>query len=284
MNIRKSFLVSLLCSAWALALSPASAAEWKGHWTMAPADKAGQVRFGLSHRMNGGNSQHEGDWPLAVLNGLDTANRAKRDVQFHIVRDAGRFDCKGYLEEGEGAGTFRFTLSDQFASDMAAAGFPGIRDEVQFAMAIHDVTVGYARAIKAEKLANMDTDKLLAFRIFDVTPEFIRELRAEGLPANDADKLVAFRVHGVSAGMVRELRSSGIDADENMLIAFRVHDVTPDFVANVDKLGFKRPDPDQLVAMRVHGVTPEFISNMQSRGLKNLTIDQLINLRVHGIN
>src|SRR5688572_18888999 len=135
---RKSFLV-LLSTLWALSLvTPATAAEeWKGHWTIAAGEKAGEVRFGLSHRRNGGNLQHESDWPVNVMQGLDLANRAKRDVQFNIVRDAGRFDCKGYVEDGEGAGTFRFTPNEKFIADMAAIGFSDIRDEMQFAMAIH---------------------------------------------------------------------------------------------------------------------------------------------------
>jgi len=68
------------------------------------------------------------------------------------------------------------------------------------------------------------------------------------------------------------------------LARFRIHGVSPDFIGQLQKLGYAHPEPDQLIAMRIHGVTPDFISGLQSRGMKNLSIDQLVSLRIHGID
>lgn len=277
-------LVALAICAWMLNTAVFAAGELKGNWILMPSKEAGKVQLGLFHRHDGGNSHSENDWPMSALQGLDLSTRARHDVKFTIARDAGRFDCDGYLTEGEGAGVFRFTPDPQFARAMSDLGFDGIDENKQFAMAVHDVTLEFAKTMKAEKLSDFDTEKLIAFRIFDVNPQFIREMRAEGLAATDSDSLIAFRVHGVSAKMVRELENAGIEVDENQLIAFRVHGVTPEFAAKVESLGFKEVDPNQLIAMRVHGVTPEFISEMKSRGLKDLSIDKLVALRVHGID
>jgi hypothetical protein len=253
MNPRRSFLA--LC-ALSLTLTSHATEDFRGNWTIAKADDAGFVRFGLMHRMNGGHSSHESEWPVSAFQGLQPGIKGKRDVQFSIARNAGRFDCEGYLRDDEGAGLFRFTANPRYAADMRAIGFDGIDENTQFAMAVHDVSLEFAKAMRVENFSDLDTDKLIAFRIFNVNSEFIRELRTQGLAVSSADMLIAFRVHGVS----------------------------PEFVANIEALGFKRPHPDQLVAMRVHGVTPEFISNLKSRGLKDLSVDQLINLRVHGID
>jgi hypothetical protein len=281
-------LRALVLLASILSMAPATAAEeLKGTWSILKSDAPGKVRFGLAHRLHGSQSQHESDWPVSAFQGLDPSMMSadgRRDVTFAIQRDAGRFDCEGYLKNGEGAGIYRFTPDAQYAQRLHTLGFTGIDRDKQFAMAVHDVSVEFARAIKAEKLDSLDTDKLIAFRIFDVTPAFIHELRVEGLAATDADRLVAFRVHGVTPAMVRDLRASDLTVSEHMLIAFQVHGVSAEFIDQVEKLGFGKPDAEQLVAMRVHGVTPEFITDMRSRGLKNLTIEQLINLRVHGID
>lgn len=286
MKIRITAVAAVVFCALMLAVSQlASAAEeFKGTWTVARATEAGKVRFGLQHRTKEHNSQHESDWPLDAFQGADFASPGRRDVQFVIARDAGRFDCKGFVEDGEGAGNFRFTPDAGYTKQMGGLGFGDVDAYKQFAMAVHDVSVEFARRMKAEKLSGLDTDKLIAFRIFDVNPQFIRELRAEGLPAENADRLIAFRVHGVTPQYVREIREAGIVADEDELIAFRVHGVTPEYVRQVEKLGFATVDPDQLVAMRVHGVTPEFIASLKARGLKDLTIDKLVALRVHGID
>jgi hypothetical protein len=277
---------ALLLFALTLGFAPSARAaeEFKGNWTIMPSKEPGQVRFGLIHHRDGHNSQSESDWPAGEFLGLDLSSGAKRDVTFNITRDAGRFDCEGYLKDGEGAGIFRFTPDAQYPKAMSSLGFDGVDDEMQFAMAVHDVSLDFAKTMKAEKLSGLTTEMLMAFRIHGVTPKFIREIRAAGLDAEDSDKLVAFRIHGVTPEMVREVRQSGLKVSEDELIAFRIHGVTPAFISKVETLGYRNLEPDQLVAMRIHGVTPEYIADLKARGLKNLSIDQMVNLRIHGIN
>ena len=257
MKSLKTTTLALVLCAWALGCSQASfaAEEFKGSWTIATSKEPGQVRLALMHRMHGGSSHHETDWPAKSFQGVDLAARGKRDVEFSITRDAGRFDCEGYLNGGEGAGLFRFVPDAKFGKEMSALGFNGIDDEKQFAMAVHDVTLDFARQMKGEQLSGLETDTLIAFRIHDVTPQFVRELHAEGLTTTSSDAFLAFRIHGVTPAMVRDVRASGLKASD-----------------------------DELIAMRIHGVSPEFIAEMKSRGLKNLTVDQLVSLRIHGID
>jgi hypothetical protein len=284
-TIKHGILALAFCvMALGLAQATRAAEEFKGSWSIERSKAPGQVHFGLRHRSDRNNSNFEMDQPKSAFTGLDIEAPGKRDVTFAMIRDAGRLDCEGYLKDGEGAGTYRFTPDEKYPVAMRAIGLDDIDDHKQFAMALHDVSLAYAKQMKAENLDNFDTDKLLAFRIFNVNSQFIREMREAGLPAKDADKLIAFRVHGVTPANVRELRKSHIDASEDQLIAFRVHGVTPDFVEKVGKLGFGSPEPDQLVAMRVHGVTPEYIASLKSRGVKDLTIDKLVSLRIHGID
>ena len=282
----KTTVFALLLCAFTLGFAPASraAGEFKGNWTVMPSEQPGQVLFGLIHHRDGHNSQSQSDWPAGEFLGLDLAATGKRDVKFNIARDAGRFDCEGYMKDGEGAGIFHFSPDAQYPKAMDALGFGGVDDEMQFHMAVHDVSLEFARSMKAEKLTGLTTEMLLAFRIHGVTPQFIREIRAAGLKADDSDKLVAFRIHGVTPQMVSEVRKSGVTVSEDELIAFRIHGVTPAFIAKVETLGYKSVEPDQLIAMRIHGVTPEYINELKAKGLKNLTIDQMVNLRIHGID
>lgn len=282
----KSAVLGTALSLFALGFSAeARAAEQiRGSWTLEPSKQAGMVNFGLSHRDDDGHSQHVSDWPVSALQGLDLATPGRHDVRFTINREAGRIEAEGFVSGGEGAGLFRFEPSPDYVPAMARIGFSDIDGRKQLAMAIHDVTLEFARTMKAGNLSGLDTDKLIAFRIFNVNPQFIRELRAAGLPAKSADTLIAFRVHGVTPEVVREFRAKGFDLTEEQLIAFRVHEVTPEFVEKIGALGLGRPDADQLIALRVHDVTPEYIAQMKARGLKNLTLDQLVQLKVHDIN
>lgn len=254
---RRHALIAYVLVACSLVLSLLARADNSrtGSWTITHSDEPGKVSFALIYHRQHNNSNHQTEWPVGEFHGVDFAKTGKQDVKFTIARDAGRFDCEGYLDNGEGAGVFHFTAEPQYVSQLAALDFNGIDADKQFSMAILDVSVAFAKESKAENVKGLDTDKLIAFRIFNVNRDFIEALRKAGLAANDADKLVAFRIHGVSPEMVNFLHQAGY-----------------------------QPDDDTLVAMRIHGVSPEFISTMQSRGMKNLTIDQLVNLRIHGID
>jgi hypothetical protein len=283
-----------------------------GDWTVSKSDSPGKVEFSLIEHHHGGQSSHQSDWSASLFQGVDFSKPGRQEVHFTITRDAGKIDCEGYLNNGEGAGLFHFQPDPNYPREMQAVGF-SIDEEKQFNMAVMDVTVEFAKQMKSEQLSGLDTDKLIAFRIFGVNHEFIQALRAEGLKTPDADKLVAFRIHGVSPEMIRSVRQMGYSPDEDKLIAmrihgatpewmaelkqrgydhvdldkliaFRIHGVSPEFIGKVQSLGYSHPAPDELIAMRIHNVTPEYISDMKARGIHDLSIDQLVSMRIHGID
>ena len=283
-----------------------------GDWTISKSEAPGKVEFSLIEHHHGGTSSHQSDWSASAFEGVDFSKPGRQDVHFTITRDAGKIDCEGFLNNGEGAGLFHFQPDANYPREMQALGF-SVDDEKQFAMAVQDVSLEFAKQMKNEHLSGLDTDKLIAFRIFGVDSAFIEALRAEGLKISDADKLVAFRIHGVSPQMVRSLHQAGYSPDEDMLIAmrihgatpewmaelkqrgydhvdlekliaFRIHGVSPEFIQKLQSMGYSHPDPDELIAMRIHNVTPEYISDMRSRGIHDLSIDQLVSMRIHGID
>jgi len=306
-----AFIVFAFCLLFAVVKNRAAEVR-SGDWTIRKSDEAGKVEFSLIEHHRGGNSNHESDWPASSFPGVDFSKSGRQDVRFTIARDAGKIDCEGFLNNGEGAGIFHFQPDPNYAAEMHKLGFD-VDDEKQYSMAVQDVSLEFARQMKNEHLSDLDTDKLVAFRIFRVDSAFITDLRAAGLKISDSDKLVAFRIHGVTPQMIRSLHQSGYSPDEDTLvamrihgatpewmeelkkrgydhvdleklIAFRIHGVSPDFIEKLQGLGYKHPDPDELVAMRIHNVTPEYISGLRSRGMHDLSIDQLVNMRIHGID
>jgi hypothetical protein len=306
-----SFLVFACCVVVGVVKNHAAEVH-SGDWTITKSDEPGKVEFALIEHHHGGMSNHEGDWNASLFPGVDFSKAGRQDVHFVLTRDASKIDCEGFLNNGEGAGIFHFQADPNYAREMQKIGFP-IDDEKQFAMAVQDVGLEFARQMKGEHLSNLDADKLMAFRIFRVDSAFIAELRAEGLNITDSDKLVAFRIHGVTPQMVRSLHQAGYKPDEDTLIAmrihgatpewmeqlkqrgydhidlekliaFRIHGVSPEFIQKVQGLGYSHPDPDDLIAMRIHNVTPEYISDMKARGIHDLSIDQLVSMRIHGID
>src|ERR1035437_7162098 len=255
-----------------------------GDWTISKSHDADKVEFSLIEHHQGGTSSHESDWPASSFQGVDFAKAGRQDVHFTIARDAGKIECEGFLNNGEGAGIFHFQPDADYPREMQALGFSW-DDEKQFDMAVMDVGLEFAKQMKGEHLSNLNADKLIAFRIFRVDSAFLEALRAEGLKISDADKLVAFRIHGATPEWMGELKQRGYDhVDLEKLIAFRIHGVSPEFIQKLQGLGYSHPDPDDLIAMRIHNVTPEYISDMRARGIHDLSIEQLVSMRIHGID
>ena len=284
----------------------------RGSWAVTKSDEAGKVEFALMEHRHDGRSMHQSDWPMSAFPGVDFSKPGRQDVKFVISRDAGKIECEGYLQDGEGAGVFHFQPDPNYPREMKSLGFP-VDEEKQYAMAVQDVSLEFAREMRDEHVSDLDTDKLMAFRIFGVNKAFIEALRAEGLKTSGSDKLVAFRIHGVTPEMVRSLHQAGYSPDEDTLvamrihgatpewmdelkqrgynhvdleklIAFRIHGVSPEFIQKLQGLGYSHPDPDELIAMRIHNVTPEYIADMRSRGMKDLSIDKLVSMKIHGID
>jgi hypothetical protein len=310
-NTKHYLFLTLFCLAATFCAAQSSTRN--GDWVIKHADQPGKVDFSLIENHRNGHSSHESDWPVSAFQGLDVTKAGRQDVHFNIVRDAGKFECEGYLNNGEGAGLFHFFPDSKYPSAMQSLGFGGVDPDKQFSAAVQDVSLAFAKEMKGEHLQELDFDKLIAFKIFGVDAKFIGDLRAAGLKASDSDKLVAFRIHGVSPEMVRWLHQAGYTPDEDTLIAmrihgatpewieqlkkdgydhvpldkliaFRIHGVSPEFIAKLRELGYSHPDPDQLIAMRIHGVTPQFIADLRARGMNNLSIDQLVTMRIHGID
>ena len=317
MRMRRTLAYLVFASCVVVFVVKNRAAEVRsGDWTISKSEAAGKVEFSLIEHHHGGTSSHQSDWAASLFAGVDFSKPGHQEVRFTITRDAGKIECEGFLNDGEGAGLFHFQPDANYPREMQTLGFSVVddkNDEKQFSMAVQDVSLEFAKQMKSENLSNLDTDKLIAFRIFRVDSAFIEALRSEGLKISDADKLIAFRIHGVTPQMVRSLHQAGYTPDEDTLIAmrihgatpewmaelkqlgydhvglekliaFRIHGVSPEFIRKLQSLGYPHPDPDELIAMRIHNVTPEYISDMRARGIHDLSVDKLVAMRIHGID
>src|SRR5260221_13950636 len=250
MNLKRTIGLILVIAGVILGVSKALGSDTQsGDWTIRRSDIPGKVEFSLMDSRAGHHFHTSSEWPATDFSGLDFSKTGRQEVHFTIARDAGKFECEGFLHGGEGEGLFHFIADAKYAQEMKALGFEGIDGEKQWAMAIHDVSLKFARDIKAKNLRGLDTDKLIAFKIHGVTPEFIDAIRAAGVNESESDKLIAFRIHGVSPEFVSGIRSAGFNGgDRDQLIAFRIHGVTPEMIRGVQPAGFD-PDPANLVAI-----------------------------------
>jgi len=160
-----------------------------GEWTIRKDDNPGWVVFGLVEHHPGGKYSDEDDWPASSFPGVDFSKPGRQDVHFTIAREAGKIECEGSLDNGEGSGTFHFQPDPDYAREMQQLGIL-VDGPKQYRMAVMDVSLKFTRQMKAEHLTGLDADRLVEFRIHNVDTAFIAYLRAAGVRVSDSAMLV----------------------------------------------------------------------------------------------
>src|SRR5450755_4318928 len=94
-----------------------------GDWTLSKSEEAGKVDFSLIEHHRGGSNSHQSSWPASSFQGVDFSKAGRQDVHFMIVHDAGKIDCEGFLNNGEGAGLFHFQPDPNYPREMQSLGF-----------------------------------------------------------------------------------------------------------------------------------------------------------------
>src|SRR5450631_2073761 len=164
MRIRRTLAYMVFASCVLLFVVNNRAAEVRGgDWTISKSEDAGKVEFSLIEHHHGGTSSHQSDWPASSFPGVDFSKPGRQDVHFTIARDAGKIECEGFLDNGEGAGIFHFQPDPNYPREMRAIGIEVAEEEKQYSMAVEDVSLEFARQMKAERLTGLDADKLVAF-------------------------------------------------------------------------------------------------------------------------
>jgi hypothetical protein len=89
-----------------------------GDWTIRRSDVPGRVEFSLMDSRGGHHFHYSSEWPASDFSGLDLSKTGRQEVHFAISRDAGKFECQGFVEDGEGAGLFHFTADAKYPQEM----------------------------------------------------------------------------------------------------------------------------------------------------------------------
>ena len=275
------------CISLSLASSASAQETISGEWVVEQGHSAGNVVLTL-HRDTGENTfMSSSTVSLETFKGLSQGQMSSpgNNVNFQIVREAGLVSCEGYFKEGKGSGVFTFTPSQDFVAKLSARGYTDISDEMQFRMALHDVTVGFIQEFADLGYDHIPAGELVSMRVHNVTADFVKSLKALGYDQVPIRDLRAMRIHGVTADFIKSLAEAGYqNPPVNQLVSLRIHDVSIDFIKAMQSAGLAPLKIDQLVKMRIHDVNPAFVKEVRSLGYEQASAEQLVKLRIFNVS
>jgi beta-lactamase regulating signal transducer with metallopeptidase domain len=90
---------------------------------------------------------------------------------------------------------------------------------------------------------------------------------------------------GVTPEYVDQMDALGFSSlSAEQLVAFRNHGVSPEYVKELAEAGFGGLSPDQLTSLRSQGISAEYVREMKAQGLGQLSLSDLLALRAQGIS
>ena len=273
----------------ALALgSPAASRTTSGTWT-AHLHESGYDRLQLSMRGDGDGNMGMGfeRSSFTGLDGVDLESATRVPVRFEMRREAGTLTFEGTFRAGRGTGEYSFASNPDFPKMLERLGVAfeaerGEEDRELMTLAMFDVSTTFIRSMQVVGY-KVPLDKYVAFRIFKIDPGYVGEMSALGFGKLSADDLVTTKVHNVSPEYIRKMRASGKDLTLEQLVQSRIFEVTPEFAAEMGRIGYPDLDQETLVQFKIHGVSAEFIQDIRRLGYARVPADQLVAMRIHGV-
>jgi beta-lactamase regulating signal transducer with metallopeptidase domain len=90
---------------------------------------------------------------------------------------------------------------------------------------------------------------------------------------------------GVTPEYIDELEALGYnDLSADQLTALRQQGVDADYVRSLTELGYEKLTPEQLVSLRAQGVDAEDVEALKKAGLEHLSLSDLLSLRAQGVD
>ncbi len=204
------------------------------------------------------------------------------DGVYHLEREAGTFILEGgRFPRGWRKAVFR--PDPEYAAEMQGLGYDIEDEEDLLELAIHDVTLDFARGIAAAGY-DISRTRLIEFHIHDVTPEYVRAMADAGYDQLTPGKIVEFRIHDIEPDYVKRMAAVGYDElTPSRIVEFKIHDIEPEYVERMAAIGYEDLTPDRIVEFSIHGIDPEYVEKMAAIRYEGLTPSRIVEFSIHGI-
>ncbi len=286
----RQFVIAASAALLTYVVQPAAIAQVPDRldFTITPAGEndPSHVQFSIGFRRARGSSQWSNTTDLAELGGLGTAQLAGdgTPIRFHLVREAGRFDCEGVARRGRATGDCSFTPDPPFAAALARHNIAAPDREQSYSLALARVGIVIVEELQRQGYRTPEIDDLVGASIHRVDADYIRDMAAAGYRVGTVGGLVQMRIHRVTPDYISALAAAGYRPSAEMAVQLRIHGATPEYIRALGAAGLTGFDTDDLVALRIHGVTPEFVRELRGLGYERLSAGDLTSMRIHGVS
>jgi hypothetical protein len=287
MNRTVAFLAAILLTALTVTTSCLANSPEDLHFTLRPSSSRPgdfnlQIRSGRDARHNGMTSSFH----ASELVGLDQSQlNAGGQVQFALIREAGRVDCAGNASGRMAEGQCRFTPDQGFSSFLASNGMQRPSLEQSYDMTLVGVHRDLVSALRSANYPMPSIDEYVALSAVGVTRAYIADLSRAGYRPKDIDDLVEFRAVGVTPEFLGAMARAGYSSlPSERVVELAALKIDPEFIRGFERIGYRNLPVETLVELKALDVTPEFVLMVRKSMMKNASLDQVVQLKAIGFS
>jgi hypothetical protein len=201
-----------LLTAFALSTVTPALCAVTGSWTLAPANTTNQFRLEVSVQGPGYDDNSTSTLPRSALSLSDEQLQSSGEhVSFTVARDAGSFDCEGWIAHARGGGALTFVPDPTYLTKMRALGYGDITSDRQLTAAMLDISLAYAGGVAAAGYSHLGFDRLITFRALHVDEAYIRAMRqALGGGVIQPDQIVRLKAMRIDVAYIQKVEAHGI--------------------------------------------------------------------------
>lgn len=260
-----------------------------GEWTASVEAKSDKIYLKFERHTNKRES-YDHTYNFSELQGL-TREQAlgSGPAKFSLVREAGRIDCEGTFQNGQGSGTFRFTGDLGFVSAMKSRQFDfgeprSDHAHQMFTATVLNVTTALADDLNSAGFGKLDVNDLFKAAIFRIDSKYKREMEASGFGNLGMEDLVKARIFKIDSEFVQEAKQMGFESESlESLVKLRIFKVTPEFIAEARNEGLTNLSLEDAVKLRIFKIDSDFIRKARVDGVP-IEVEKLVERRIFAKN
>lgn len=155
------------------------------------------------------------------------------------------------------------------------------------------VDSSYLKEIRDAGYPHVTFQELCRLKADSVTGSYIKELilaRQASKRTNDTanikpsiGEITAARYMHIDSTYLREIAVAGYNLTESQLHSFKTFNITPDYIKDLQNLGYAKIPATTLLSLKMQKITPEYIRALQGVGYTHLQLNALTQFKAWDI-
>lgn len=138
----------------------------------------------------------------------------------------------------------------------------------------------FAQYLASRRIQRPSREEAFHLTMVNAGRPLVEAVDAASYPMADIDQLTALAAVKVTPAYITELARRGYKpASLDDLVTFRALDITPAYIDAMARSGYRNLDAGAIVQFKALGITPEFIAGFERIGYRGLPVDTLVQLK-----